>query len=57
MFRQSLMTLVLVLLVTGSASGQGTPLPSSEAKAFMGTWVFAMTEPAGANTGAAGAGR
>lgn len=48
MFMQPLWTLVLVVLWAASASGQGSSLPSSEAKAFIGTWVFAMTEPMGA---------
>jgi hypothetical protein len=37
------------LLVFGAlaASGQGSALTPAQAPAFMGTWVFAMTNPAG----------
>ena len=48
MFRQPLWTLAVVLLLAGSTNGQGSSLASSEAKAFIGTWVFRMTEPPGA---------
>jgi len=48
MLRQSLWTITVVLLLAGPVSGQGSTLASSDAKAFIGTWVFAMTQPKGA---------
>jgi hypothetical protein len=35
------------LLVIGPVAGQTPTLNSSQASAFMGTWTFAMTNPAG----------
>jgi hypothetical protein len=35
----------LLVLVTSSASGQGSPPTRAQAATFMGTWVFTMTEP------------
>ena len=35
----------LLVLVTSTASGQATGVPSAQATAFMGTWSFTMTEP------------
>ena len=47
--RQRLWTMVAVLLVAGPAPGwQASTLDSSEASAFMGTWVIAMEIPQGA---------
>jgi hypothetical protein len=37
----------VAVLTTGVTYGQAT-LPSADAAPFMGTWVFSMTEPAGA---------
>jgi hypothetical protein len=48
MLRQPLWTMAVVLLLAGPASGQSSTLASLDAKAFIGTWVFAMTEPKGA---------
>jgi len=48
MLRQPLWTLVVVVLLASAAGGQGSMLASLDAKAFIGTWVFAMTEPLGA---------
>ena len=40
-----------VLLLTGpAAAGQASMLDSSEATAFMGTWVIAMENPRGGGT-------
>jgi hypothetical protein len=35
----------LLLLVTPAVRGQGSALTPAQAGAFMGTWVFTMTEP------------
>ena len=35
----------VLVLVTSSASGQGSSLTNAQAATFMGTWVFTMTEP------------
>ena len=48
MLRQALWTVAVVVLLAGSAQGQGANLASSEAKEFIGTWVFTMSEPPGA---------
>jgi hypothetical protein len=48
MLRQALGATVIVLLLVGMAHGQGANLASSEAKEFIGTWVFTMSEPPGA---------
>jgi hypothetical protein len=49
MLRHHLWALAFGLLLAGpAAGGQGSTLASSEARAFIGTWVFAMTEPKGA---------
>ena len=37
----------LLLFGALAASGQGSALTPAQAPAFMGTWVFAMTNPAG----------
>src|SRR5436190_13977767 len=43
-------TLTAVVLSMGpAAAGQGSRLESSQASAFMGTWVLTMSNPAGAN--------
>ena len=53
MTRQQLWTLAMalsVLLLTGpAAAGQASMLDSSEATAFMGTWVITMETPRGTN--------
>ena len=48
MLKQALRTVGVGLLLAGSAHGQGASLASSEAKEFIGTWVFTMSEPPGA---------
>ena len=50
MIRQNywLMVAVAVLLVGAEVRGQSIAVKSSEASAFIGTWVFAMTNPQGA---------
>ena len=48
MLRQSLGAMAVVLLLAGFPSAQGLTLASSDASAFVGTWVFAMAEPEGA---------
>jgi hypothetical protein len=49
MLKQHLCIVVTVLLLAvPAAGGQGSTLASSEARAFIGTWLFAMTEPKGA---------
>ena len=48
MLRQALETTAMVLLLAGMAHGQGAKLAPSEAKEFIGTWVFTMSEPPGA---------
>ena len=48
MLRQNLWTLLVVLMLVGPARAQDSTLASSEATAFVGTWVFTMTEPKGA---------
>jgi hypothetical protein len=35
----------LLVLAASSASGQGSPPTKAQVPAFMGTWVFTMTEP------------
>jgi hypothetical protein len=43
------LTALVLLLVVGSAwGGQASSIPSSQATAFMGTWVINMTNPPGA---------
>src|SRR5436309_12532329 len=43
-------TLTAVVLLAGpTAAAQGSRLDSSQASAFMGTWVFIMSNPAGAS--------
>jgi hypothetical protein len=37
----------LLVFGTSAASGQGPALTRAQATTFMGTWVFAMTNPAG----------
>src|SRR5215471_20802346 len=51
MTRQRLWTTMaaVVLLVGPVAGRQGSALDSSQASAFMGTWVFTMTNPQGAH--------
>jgi hypothetical protein len=50
MIRQSswLMVAVALLLAGAEARGQSTGVKSSEAGGFIGTWVFTMTNPQGA---------
>jgi hypothetical protein len=43
--RRLLPMLALLVLLTSSASGQGSALTSEQTAPFMGTWVFTMTEP------------
>jgi hypothetical protein len=45
--RQFGLGLFAQLLVIGPVAGQTPTLNSSQASAFMGTWTFAMTNPAG----------
>jgi hypothetical protein len=43
------LTLLAVALIAGSASGeQGSTVKPSEVTPFLGTWVFTMTNPQGA---------
>jgi hypothetical protein len=46
MQRPIALVLVLLACVAAVAAGQGSSVPSSQATAFMGTWTFAMTNPA-----------
>jgi hypothetical protein len=45
--RQFGLAVVALLLVIGPVAGQTPALNTSQASAFMGTWTFAMTNPAG----------
>jgi hypothetical protein len=44
--RRWLTMAALLVFGTSAASGQGSALTPAQASAFMGTWVFTMTEPA-----------
>jgi hypothetical protein len=45
--RQWLTTAALLVFGGLAASGQGSAQAPAQARGFMGTWVFAMTNPAG----------
>jgi len=43
--RLAMLGTVCVLAFGAPATGQHSTIPSSQARAFMGTWTFAMTNP------------
>ena len=45
--RRWLIMAALLVFAASSPSGQGPALTRTQANTFMGTWVFAMTNPAG----------
>ena len=45
----AVVTLGVMLMASPVVTGQASPLDSSEASAFMGTWVLTMETPRGAN--------
>ena len=46
MHRRMALAVVLLIGVAAAEGGQGASVPSSQASAFLGTWIFAMTNPA-----------
>jgi hypothetical protein len=44
---RGLLTAMLLVVVPVAASEQGSPVTAAQASPFVGTWVFAMTNPAG----------